>query len=91
MCYTGTKVLKIIDKSLILCGDITLQNGKGGHSIYGKTFPDQNFIRRHSCAGLLTMANKGRNTNNSQFYITLKASPNLDDKNVVFGQVIQGM
>lgn len=40
LCYAGTKVVKIIDNSLIQCGDVTLQNGKGGYSIYGKTFPD---------------------------------------------------
>jgi peptidyl-prolyl isomerase G (cyclophilin G) len=91
LCYTGTRVHKIVDHALIQCGDVTLQNGKGGHSIYGKTFPDENFMRHHSCAGLLSMASRGRDTNNSQFYITLKATPHLDDRCVVFGQVIHGM
>lgn len=52
---------------------------------------DENFSRRHACAGLLSMANRGRNTNNSQFYITLKPCPHLDGKHVVFGQVIDGI
>lgn len=46
-------------------GDISHQDGQGGHSIYGPRFHDENFQRRHACAGLLSMANKGRNSNNS--------------------------
>lgn len=66
-------------------------NGNGGESIYGEYFNDENFQRRHACAGLLSMANKGRNSCNSQFFITLKPCPHLDGKHVVFGQVIDGM
>lgn len=72
-------------------GDISNTGGKGGYSIFGRTFADESFARTHSCAGLLSMVNSGRNTNASQFYITLKQCPHLDGKNVVFGQVIDGM
>ena len=89
--YKGTKIFKIFDNQYIIGGDIVYNNGKGGESIYGKFFKDENFTRRHSCAGLLSMNNFGRNTNNSQFIITLKPCPQLDDKHVVFGQIINGM
>lgn len=90
--YLNTKIHRIIDGFVIQGGDISNSGGKGGYSIYeSATFVDESFARTHSCAGLLSMANFGRNTNSSQFYITLKACPHLDGKNVVFGQVIDGM
>ena len=89
--YKGTKIFKILDNQYIIGGDIVYNNGKGGESIYGQFFKDENFTRRHSCAGLLSMNNFGRNTNNSQFIITLKPCPQLDDRHVVFGQIINGM
>ena len=91
LTYKGSRIHKIVENQYIQGGDIIYGNGKGGESIYGEFFKDENFKRRHACAGLLSMGNIGRNTNSSQFIITLRPCPQLDDKHVVFGQVINGM
>eukprot|EP00403_Amphidinium_massartii_P018532 CAMPEP_0178414026 /NCGR_PEP_ID=MMETSP0689_2-20121128/22826_1 /TAXON_ID=160604 /ORGANISM="Amphidinium massartii, Strain CS-259" /LENGTH=361 /DNA_ID=CAMNT_0020035307 /DNA_START=54 /DNA_END=1136 /DNA_ORIENTATION=- len=90
--YRGCVFHRISTNSAIYAGDITHGTGKGGDSIYGPEFDDENFALRHSRPGVLSMANKGRpNTNDSQFMICTAPQPNFDLKHVVFGIVVQGM
>ncbi|XP_017575397.1 probable inactive peptidyl-prolyl cis-trans isomerase-like 6 isoform X1 [Pygocentrus nattereri] len=93
LCYKGSLFHRVVPNGWVQGGDITpAGKGDGGESIYGPTFEgaDESFAVSHSKRGILGMANRGRHSNGSQFYITLQPALWMDRNYVAFGQAVEG-
>jgi peptidylprolyl isomerase len=88
--YDGVQFHRIIPSFMIQGGDPTA-TGRGGESIWGKTFEDEcHADLRFDRPGILAMANAGPGTNGSQFFITTAATPWLNGNHTIFGEVTEG-
>merc|ERR1712032_1720118 len=90
--YKGAKFHRIIPGFMAQGGDFELGDGRGGESIYGGKFSDEagGLALRHAKRGLLSMANSGKDTNGSQFFILFKPAHHLNTKHCVFGEIVEG-
>lgn len=90
--YDNTPFHRHIPGFMIQGGDPT-GTGSGGESYWGSDFRDEHSLRnayKHDARGLLSMANRGANTNSSQFFFTFRPVPHLNGKHTVFGKIVGG-
>ncbi|KAF1347120.1 cyclophilin-like domain-containing protein [Delphinella strobiligena] len=95
LCATGayddSPFHRLIPSFMIQGGSPASTNTKDSPSIYGQPFEDEiKSSLKHNARGILSMANKGPNTNGSQFFLTFDKATHLDGKNTVFGRIIEG-
>jgi len=93
LTYRNSKVHRVERGFVLQAGDFVMGNGAGGESVFGKKFKDERhgLNLHHDRSGLLGMGNSGKNSNTSQFYVTLGKTPQCDGKHVIFGEVVSGM
>jgi cyclophilin family peptidyl-prolyl cis-trans isomerase len=82
---------RIIPGFMCQAGDFEKSDGTGGSSIYGDRFDTEGFVFKYDQPGLLSMANCGKDTNDSQFFIITTECLHLDNKHVIFGRVLSGV
>ncbi|KJA25757.1 hypothetical protein HYPSUDRAFT_64484 [Hypholoma sublateritium FD-334 SS-4] len=90
--YNNCLFHRLVPGFMVQTGDPT-GTGSGGESYWGTPFRDEHDLKgaaKHDGRGILAMANKGANTNGSQFYFTFKEAPHLDKKHTVFGKLVGG-
>ncbi|KAF2725900.1 hypothetical protein K431DRAFT_259687 [Polychaeton citri CBS 116435] len=91
LSYALSPFHRVIDEFMIQGGDITKGDGTGGESVYGGEFEDENLRWRDmDASGLVCSANRGRDTNGSQFFVTLEPCPHLNGKHTIFGRLVGG-
>ncbi|KAK0603346.1 hypothetical protein LWI29_007947 [Acer saccharum] len=88
--YKGSTFHRVIPGYMVHGGDITQGNGTGGESIYGPSFADENFVKKHIGSGILSMAKTSTLAKGSQFCICTTKTEWLDRKQVVFGEMVKG-